>query len=531
MFKFKNNFTKNLKKSSSKLLLSTLTVLLLLLLCTLTVAAAGAKLFLSPATGTYHVGDYLSVEVLVDTGGNVTNAYKAFLAYPAEKLSAVSVSTGGSICSLWIPPSPSYSNAGNTAAFECGTTSRYKGAAGRIGTITFVVKAAGTATVSIASGQVKKADGAGTEILNVRDSSSFTLQELPEGVPTISSSTHPDQNAWYQSKTVDLSWSTEASAKADGFSYLLSRKSEDTLDDTSEGAETNKTYASLEDGIWYFHLKAHRPEATPAGGQGWSSVSRFRIQIDSQPPEDFEVVSDPPADRVFRAPLISFAATDKLSGVDHYEISIDEGEFTTAVSPYRFTQIRSGTHEIVVRAVDRAGNIKDSRLTLSVIGVPSPTIVRPTEGENIPLLAPLKTKIAVTAPGTVELLLDDQLFATLDSSTGFELERTYRKILSPRKHQLSAVFVNADGIESEPEEVSFVVNPREVYLLGFVLPWYFGYPILVAIFALLMFFPIRFIRKFRAYRRRKKAEKATGQPDNSTTGREEERTDEKSPEK
>jgi hypothetical protein len=454
-------------------------------------SAAGARLHLSPSEGTYYIGSYFSVGVLVNTEGNTTNAYKAVLAYPSEKLSAVSVSSGGSICSLWIAPSPSYSNTQNTATFECGTLTAYKGSAGRIGKITFVVKSAGTATVSISKGQVKKADGKGTEILSARGSASFNLQEFPTNVPVISSSTHPDQNAWYQSRTIELSWSVPEGT--DGFSYLLSRKPGDVPDNTSEGAETSKTYADLADGTWYFHLKAHDAD-------GWSPINHFRIQIDNEAPEDFEIVSDPSANLVFRAPLLSFATVDKLSGIDHYEISINGGEFGVTTSPYRFDRIKGGIHTIIVRAVDRAGNTKDSSITLNVIGVSSPTIVQPTEGESIPFLAPLNTKISVTALGIVELSLDGQLFATLDSNTGFE--HTYRKILLPKEHRLSAVFVNADGIESEPAEVKFRVNPMSVYLLGLVVPGYIFYPILVAVLAGLALLARKLVRKWRRARKR-----------------------------
>src|SRR3989304_10363494 len=118
-----------------------LVILLLFLLTTPTLFAAGAKLLLSPDTGTQYVGSYLSVDVLVNTGGNPTNAYRAVVTYPAAKLEAVAVSTGGSVCSLWIPPTPRYSNDSGTAPFECGATQAYKGTSGRVGRIDFLVKA------------------------------------------------------------------------------------------------------------------------------------------------------------------------------------------------------------------------------------------------------------------------------------------------------------------------------------------------------------------------------------------------------
>ena len=483
---------KLINRLTNKLAVSALLLLFLLLLTTPTLFAAGAKLFLSPSSGSYYVGSYFSVEVRVNTGGNSTNAYKAVLAYPAEKLSAVSVSSGGSICTLWIPPTPSYSNNAGSAAFECGATTAYKGPVGRIGTVTFVAKAAGSYTVSISGGNVKKADGSGTEILSVRESASFAIQDLPEGVPAVSSPTHPDQNAWYKEKTVSLSWT--APSAADGYSYIFNSNPEETPDDLAEGNETSRTYENNGDGTWYFHLKAR-------SGSNWSTTNHFRVQIDSRPPEDFEIVVDPPGERITRAPLLSFAATDTLSGIDHYEISIDGSTPLTTTSPYQFERIKGGTHEIIVQAVDRAGNIKEARATLEVVGISAPVITQPIEGETIPFLAPLDIRAGTGSAGTIELLLDGKIVATPNTDAGFKIEYTLRQLILPGGHKLTAVFINADGIESAPAEVSFKVNAGTVYLLGLLIPGFIFFPVALIIIALLMFFLVRRIKRWKNKRR------------------------------
>ena len=465
-----------------RIILALLFTTTLTLALALTVSAAGARLHLSPASGNYYVGSYFAVEVLVDTGGNKTNAYKAVLTYSTDKLEAVSVSGGGSICDLWITQTKS--------TLECGTTAAYKGGAGRIGTINFRAKAAGTANISISAGNVKKADGNGTEILSSRGSAAFEIQELPEGVPAISSSTHPNQTAWYQENTATFSWT--APAGADGYSYILNSKPGEIPNDSSEGTETTRTYEVLTDGTWYFHLKAK-------SGNSWSNTNHFRLQIDRQPPEDFEIVVDPPGDPISRAPLLSFAATDALSGIDHYEISIDGSASLTTTSPYQFDRIKGGIHEIIVRAVDRAGNVKEAKTTLNVIGVSSPTIVRPIEGDRIPFLAPLEITATSTAVGKIELAMDGKVFATLDSSTGSDY--TYRKLLSPREHQLTAVFLNSDGIESEPASIKFRVNPWAVYLFGLTVPGYLIYPALLAALAGLFLLAKKWLKKARTSRR------------------------------
>src|SRR3989304_4188836 len=239
---------KLITRLTNKLVLFALTILFLLLLITSPLFAAGAKLFLSPETGTQYVGSYLSVDVLVNTGGNSTNAYRAVVTYPAAKLEAVAVSTGGSVCSLRTPPTPRFPNDSGTATFECGATKAYKGTSGRIGRIDFLVKAAGKAAVSISAGEGKKADGIGTELLSSRGAASFDLQETPVGVPVISSSTHPNQNAWYREKSVELAWT--ATAGEGGFSSPPNQKPRDAPDDISEGPAAGKTYEGVDAGGW-----------------------------------------------------------------------------------------------------------------------------------------------------------------------------------------------------------------------------------------------------------------------------------------
>jgi len=472
-----------------KVLRSFLAFALILSLSLSRIFAAGASLYFYPSSGTQYVDNYFPVYVYVNTGGNETNAYKAIVTYPTDKLWITSVSSGGSICTLSIPPSPSYSNSQGRATFECGTPTAYNGSVGRIGTITFLVKETGTATLRIASGsQVKKADGKGTEILAIKGTATFTLKPPPTGAPAISSPTHPDQNAWYQATTAILSWTKPSGA--DGFSFTLTHSSKTVPDDVSEGTETSKTYKDLTDGVWYFHLKAH-------SSGGWSAVRHFRIQIDTQAPDEFEIVSDPPADKVIdRAPTLSFATTDKPSEIDHYEISIDGSDFERTTSPYRFDWIYSGTHEVTVRAVDKAGNTRDASITLRVKHVPPPTITSPKQGEILPLFEPLVIQGKVVEAGTVELFLDDRLLTSIEV-TGPDFEYTYTEFLHPWQHRLSATFITEEGIKSAQAEVSFRVDPRAITLFGITFPGWLIYGLLIIIIIHLLLLLIRYLRSSR----------------------------------
>src|SRR3989304_3287924 len=96
----------------------------------LPVLAGNAVLYLSPSGGTRYVGSSFAVSVRINSGSHTTNAYKAVVKFPTALLAATSVSVGGSICTLQISGSPSYSNSSGTVNFECGHPGSFSGSAG-----------------------------------------------------------------------------------------------------------------------------------------------------------------------------------------------------------------------------------------------------------------------------------------------------------------------------------------------------------------------------------------------------------------
>lgn len=443
-------------------------------------------MYFSPASGTKYVGSIFSVAVKVNSGSHTTNAYKAVVTFPTDKLSVTSVSSSNSIGTLWIPPSPTYSNTQGRVTFECGHPGSFAGTGGTIGNITFSVKATGTARLTFTSASaVKAADGAGTEVLGTTGTATFTLQPAPVSAPVVSSSTHPDQSSWYQEKTVELSWT--APPGSDGFSYALNQNAGTIPDDVSEGAGTEKTYPNLADGIHYFHIKAH-------GTSEWGATTHFRIQIDTTPPDPFEITSEPPAENVTSAPLISAAAVDRPSGIDHYELSLDGSTFETIQLPYQFERIAEGVHDLTIRALDKAGNYRDSSLTLYVVDVPDPQISQPADGSYLPLLESLVVK--GTAPiGSVEIYLNGELIAQVGSDGTFEY--THTAFLKPGPYKLTVKAVTEEGIESSPAEVTFKVDARAVRIFGITLPGWLVYSLLLGTVILLILLLIKYLKKVR----------------------------------
>ncbi|UCE37748.1 MAG: Ig-like domain-containing protein [Thermoplasmata archaeon] len=92
-----------------------------------------------------------------------------------------------------------------------------------------------------------------------------------------------------------------------------------------------------------------------AGNYKDSDVDVF---IDTTDPVDFSP-SAPIGWIIDNQPQITFFTTDATSGIDHYEIRIDSGSFTTQASPFTLPIQADGIHNIIVRAYDEAGNYID----------------------------------------------------------------------------------------------------------------------------------------------------------------------------
>ncbi len=149
---------------------------------------ADAAIFsLAPSTNAYRVGDTFAVGVYVEELDQAINAASGVISFPTSRLEVVSISKSGSILSLWVRE-PSFSNTAGTVVFEgIVPNPGFAGASGRLLTITFKVKTAGTDTISFSSGSLLANDGHGTNILNKFGTARVTLSDaLPATKPATS---------------------------------------------------------------------------------------------------------------------------------------------------------------------------------------------------------------------------------------------------------------------------------------------------------------------------------------------------------
>ncbi len=329
--------------------------------------ASAATLSVSPAAGTFTAGSTFDVSVYLNTESQSVNAVRTFLSFPPDKLQLVSKGTGPSIIAVYTSP-PRFDNQAGIIDLQGGIPGGINVSSGVITTFTFRVKTVGTAILRFRDeSTVLLNDGQGTEALRRKQDGIYELVLPPPAGPIVSSPTHPEQGKWYSNITATLVWAPEDPAVT-AYSYVINTNPTDTPDDISEGAKTSVTYRNLSDGMHFFHIKALRAGA-------WGGVTHFAVDIDSSPPAEFPIEIIPGARTARRQPVIQFATTDALSGLDHYELKLipltvktnEQPLFIEATSPYITSLLEFGSYDVVVRAYDKAGNYREALRKLKIV--------------------------------------------------------------------------------------------------------------------------------------------------------------------
>jgi len=332
------------------------------------IKASGASLYLSPNSGTFNIKSTFDVSIYLNTGEKNINAIKADLKFNPKKLQIVNPNVGKSFISIWAVP-PSFSNTEGYLSFQGGIPSPgIKTSSGLISTIKFRAIDPGETTIYLINSSLALLDdGNGTDILNSYGRGVYNISILPPKGPDVFSLTHPDQNKWYKDNNPTFSWEREDGVNE--FSYSIDQDSMGSPDNKPDENITSKSYSNLDDGIWYFHIKARK-------GEIWGGQSHYFVRIDNGNPASFSIEVSPSEKTSFKQPVISFFTTDAFSGIDHFEIKVidisvenkkNNSFFVEASSPYHFSNLKIGSYTVIVRAYDKAGNWQDENIKLEII--------------------------------------------------------------------------------------------------------------------------------------------------------------------
>ena len=319
--------------------------------------AESAELYLSPSSGSFLVGSTFSISVFLNTEGNEINVVWAELKFPPEILQVTSPTAGTSFITEWIVP-PNYSNERGIVSFKGGIPGGITTSAGLVSSVTFRGVSSGIAKVEFTEGsRVLLADGKGTDILTTRTNGEYHILVPPPEGPEVFSSTHPNPNVWYSDSSPAFSWEKEEGVT--DFSWSFDQNSSGRPDGISEGTETLKSFSGTPDGIWYFHIRQKKEGV-------WGKTSHIQVRIDATPPNEFTPKVESYTRLIDYQTMVYFETTDNFSGISHYEVSLidlsvaesSRSFFTEEMSPYQVPFKKAGKYNVIIKAVDKAGNTR-----------------------------------------------------------------------------------------------------------------------------------------------------------------------------
>ena len=324
--------------------------------------ASAASLDISPSNITTNVGGTVTETVFVSSADQAMNAVSGTISFPADLVQVVSISKANSVLSLWVQD-PTFSNTDGTISFSGVVPNPgYIGSYGEIFSIKFRGKHSGTANVIFkpSLSEVLANDGNGTDILNKTGAASISVNAAAPSQPSsqttedltahITSSTHPDQTQWYKLPHAVFDWTNSQGVSAVRIGY-----------DRDADGKPNVLYSTpishkeldFADGIWYLHVQERN-------SNGWGPIASYRVQVDTVSPLPFSITFAYSTTTESGTVAAQFTATDELSGIDHYQVSVDGNDFSVTADEgnRQYTlSASSGAHMLLVSAYDKAGNV------------------------------------------------------------------------------------------------------------------------------------------------------------------------------
>ncbi len=440
--------------------------------------AEAATLSLSPSTGVYQSGSTFTARVLVNTQGQAINAADATLSFNPRELSVVSVTRAGSIFNLWVAE-PTFSNGAGTISFSGGLPSGYTGGAGNVMTVTFRAVGSGPAKVNFSNGSVLANDGRGTNVLTSMNGGSYTISSAsatpePEvvveyvppantpGAPQITSNTHPNPDGWSSESTAALSWDVPAGIT--GVRTLLDDRPSTIPTKVYDEPIDSISIEDLDEGVSYFHIQFRNAD-------GWGKVTHYRLAVDTERPESFEITQSEENDYSNPIQTLQFSATDASSEVKRFKIKIDSNEPYEFVdelgsSTHELPSLEPGYHTVIVEAFDEAGNSIVSSYSFTILAFDKPLFTEYPNEINNQVIPVIKGQTRPNSEVTVSLQKVGQEPSQYKISSNESGEFVFipEGTLTQGVYELSAVSVDSYGAVSERSDIVKIAVQQPGYV-------------------------------------------------------------------
>lgn len=210
--------------------------------------------------------------------------------------------------------------------------------------------------------------------VNATNPSGLTTQSKSDGIiidltpPNITNIFSTiNNNSWTRINNVTFNFSAQDTISGvKGVTMILDKLENTNInDDLKEIENVNITYTNLEDGIYYFHIKAY----DNANNFGETLTYNYSINIDTTPPTK-PIIYVPTKYADTKELFFEWIASiDEMSGIDYYNITIinvndssDNQTKGTIDNKYKFddASLIGKNYYVIITAYDNAGNYIES---------------------------------------------------------------------------------------------------------------------------------------------------------------------------
>ncbi|MBU1046499.1 hypothetical protein KKH36_01820 [Patescibacteria group bacterium] len=388
-----------------------LSALLSLIFLTSVNVTEAATLYLLPEYKNIDIGQEFYIDVKVNSQDEFINAVQSTISFPSNMIEIIGTDKQNSIFNFWINE-PDASADKSEITFIGGSAKGISGDSLQILRIKCKSVGTGIAEINISESVVTANDGKGTNILSTIEkikinvgtetiTSEISVKVSPEEVvvveapkqvireaviakdapkePKVTVPLYPDQRVWYNHQgEVIVLWEvpndiTKVAVEVNSNPNSEPVKAEDSL-------FTGKNIGILDEGIHYVHVQFKN-------NKGWGETAHYKISLDISSPLPFETnISSFASDNPI--PEINYSGQDNLSGYSHTLIFIDgEKILETQEVSLELPPQKPGSHLLVVRVFDKAGNSIEDDLNFEIIPLKIPRTEfitdKISQGENI----------------------------------------------------------------------------------------------------------------------------------------------------
>lgn len=329
-------------------------------------------------------GETVSASIYINTAGVAINNADGTIAFPTDLLSAESVSSAGSIFSIWVQQ-PTFSNTNGIVSFNGGVPNPgYTGSRGLVFTTVFRAKKSGVATLSFPSVTLYANDGLGTDVTSAKTGATITIatKVIPSvpipittpvattitavpAIPIVTSKEMSDPESWYRTTDATFNWQLPSGITSVGAS--VGENATTTPSIVYSPAVSSKTLPKITDGTWFLHVRFKN-------SIGWGPTLHRKIKVDTAAPTDLEVTTTVTEDDRIS---LAFNAIDTTSGINYYQVMTDglPVQKTTAKNvALVLPPLSSGEHLLTISVVDYAGNSVEKNLMITAPEIKTPTL-------------------------------------------------------------------------------------------------------------------------------------------------------------